>query len=103
MVLRGARLWLGIALLVGGVSRASGQLQPVVPQGQRPGGGAQHLGRTYPRQMAPPPARQAPRVYVSIVSPRQSSTVFQHIGQQRTQSNAGRGTGGMGAGLTGSR
>ena len=47
--------------------------------------------------MPPPPVRPAPRVYVSVVSPRQSSTVFQHIGR-RTQSNVGRGTGGMAPG-----
>jgi hypothetical protein len=98
MAFRRARTSLALALLVAAASGADGQGQPgVPPQGQAAAGQAQHLGRTYPRQLQPPPPRKAPRVYVSIVSPRQSSNVFQHIGQQRGQSNAGRSGGGMGS------
>jgi len=55
------------------------------------------LGRPYVRQVPPPPVRKAPGVHVSVVSPREQSNVFQHIGQQRGQSNAGRSPAGMGS------
>jgi hypothetical protein len=98
MAFRLARTGLALALLVGAASGADGQVQPAVPpQGQAGAGQAQHLGRTYPRQLPPPPVRKAPRVYVSVVSPRQSSTVFQRVGQQRGQSNFGRSGGSMGS------
>jgi hypothetical protein len=91
------RTGLVLALFVAAASGVSGEMAP--QQGQVAGGEAKHLGRAWPRQIPPPPPRKAPRVYVSVVSPRQSSTVFQHIGQQRTQSNAGHGGSGMGGGF----
>jgi len=108
MAFRSARLTLALGLLVGAAGGSEGQMQPATPmqgqhgqpgtamQGQPAGGQALHLGRTFPRQLPPPPPRKSPQVYVSIVSPRQSSNVFQHIGQQGS-SNGGRGTGGMGS------
>lgn len=97
--------WFGIllALLAGAPNDASGQAPPTMPQqqGQAIGGEAKRLGRPFPRQLAPLPVRQAPGFYVSVVSPRQSSTVFQKIGRQRTQANSGRGTGGMSSGSQG--
>ena len=120
MAFRSARLVLALGLLVGAARGTHGQLQPPTRmqgqptpmqgqpapmqrqptmQGQpapmpgQPGGGqAQHLGRTYPRQLPPPPPRKSPRVYVSIIPPRQPSNVFQHIGR----SNGTRGAGGVG-------
>jgi hypothetical protein len=92
------RSGLVLALLVAAAaSSASGETAP--RHGQVAGGEAKQLGRPFPRQIPPPPARKAPRVYVSVVSPRQSSTVFQHVGQQRMQSNAGQRGGGMGGGF----
>jgi hypothetical protein len=114
MAFRWARQGLVVAFLVAAAGSAAPQVRPAAPprQGQpatppkqvqpgtppngQAGGQAQQLGRPFIRQVPPPPPRKSPQVHVSVVSPRQSSNVFQHIGQQRGQSGGGRSTGGFG-------
>ena len=117
MAFRRGRQGLVLALLVAVAGSASPQVQPAAPprqaqpgtppNGQAGGGQAHQLGRPCIRQVPPPPPRKSPQVYVSVVSPQQSSSnVFQHIGQQqRGQSGGGAGgfggSGGMGSMGTG--
>ena|SRR2546422_3538172 len=102
MASRWASAGLAVALLTGAPSRALAQLgvppvqqavpatQPQQPAGVAPGqqpsgsNGTKRLGRKYPLPMPPPIQREAPNVYVSVVSPRDSG-VHQHAARQRMQ------------------
>jgi hypothetical protein len=82
-------LGLAIVLLAGAESGLAGQAQPAASApGQAATGETKRLGRKYPAPVAVQRSRSRaePRVYVSVVSPRESG-VFQRIEQQRTHSS----------------